>query len=182
MLGGVVQMLSPQPGAWPANKAQITGHRTRSVASQTPQRRATRYLFLRSPTNWRRDYFCRNLRRRSAVNETSFRPPKGGFFMGAIWLKQLPDEKGSSSSRTPTEQPDDLQSIAKAKILVALGEGSLLDSSPGRISTWTERRWRTPTAPKTSAALRGNFARVLRPRSTFRAFPVQKTKSAWEPR
>ncbi|CAM7115408.1 TPA: phage tail protein [Enterobacter hormaechei subsp. xiangfangensis] len=32
---------------------------------------------------------------------------------------------GSSSSRTPTEQPDDLQSVAKAKILVALGEGEL---------------------------------------------------------
>ncbi|MHA1085991.1 TipJ family phage tail tip protein [Enterobacter ludwigii] len=30
---------------------------------------------------------------------------------------------GSSSSRTPTEQPDDLRSVAKAKILVALGEG-----------------------------------------------------------
>lgn len=30
---------------------------------------------------------------------------------------------GNSSSRTPTEQPDDLQSVAKAKILVALGEG-----------------------------------------------------------
>ncbi|EKK5413037.1 phage tail protein [Enterobacter cloacae] len=30
---------------------------------------------------------------------------------------------GSSSSRNPTEQPDDLQSVAKAKILVALGEG-----------------------------------------------------------
>ncbi|RMA89188.1 MULTISPECIES: host specificity protein J [Enterobacter] len=30
---------------------------------------------------------------------------------------------GSSSSRTPTEQPDDLQSVAKAKILLALGEG-----------------------------------------------------------
>ncbi|EEW2201871.1 DUF1983 domain-containing protein [Escherichia coli] len=30
---------------------------------------------------------------------------------------------GSSSSRPPTEQPDDLQSVAKAKILVALGEG-----------------------------------------------------------
>ncbi|EPL1953130.1 TPA: host specificity protein J [Citrobacter freundii] len=30
---------------------------------------------------------------------------------------------GSSSSRTPTEQPDDLQSVAKAKILAALGEG-----------------------------------------------------------
>jgi len=30
---------------------------------------------------------------------------------------------GSSSSRTPVEQPDDLQSIAKAKVLIALGEG-----------------------------------------------------------
>lgn len=30
---------------------------------------------------------------------------------------------GSSSPRTPTEQPDDLQSVAKAKILLALGEG-----------------------------------------------------------
>lgn len=30
---------------------------------------------------------------------------------------------GSSSSRTPTEQPDDLQSVAKAKLLIALGEG-----------------------------------------------------------
>lgn len=30
---------------------------------------------------------------------------------------------GKSSSRTPTEQPDDLQSVAKAKILLALGEG-----------------------------------------------------------
>lgn len=30
---------------------------------------------------------------------------------------------GGSSSRTPTEQPDDLQSIAKAKLLLALGEG-----------------------------------------------------------
>ncbi|WP_339026105.1 phage tail protein [Leclercia pneumoniae] len=30
---------------------------------------------------------------------------------------------GGSKSRTPTEQPDDLQSIAKAKLLIALGEG-----------------------------------------------------------
>ncbi|WP_034913064.1 host specificity protein J [Erwinia sp. 9145] len=30
---------------------------------------------------------------------------------------------GGSSSRTPVEQPDDLQSIAKAKLLIALGEG-----------------------------------------------------------
>jgi len=30
---------------------------------------------------------------------------------------------GSSSPRTPTEAPDDLQSVAKAKVLLALGEG-----------------------------------------------------------
>ncbi|MGA4566907.1 host specificity protein J [Enterobacter hormaechei] len=30
---------------------------------------------------------------------------------------------GSSNSRTPVEQPDDLQSVAKAKILMVLGEG-----------------------------------------------------------
>lgn len=38
--------------------------------------------------------------------------------------KKIAGQKGGSSkSRTPTEQPDDLQSVAKAKILVALGEG-----------------------------------------------------------
>ncbi|HDG1706615.1 TPA: host specificity protein J [Kluyvera ascorbata] len=38
--------------------------------------------------------------------------------------KQITGRKGgSSSSRTPVEQPDDLQSVAKAKILLALGEG-----------------------------------------------------------
>lgn len=38
--------------------------------------------------------------------------------------KKIKGQKGgNSSSRTPTEQPDDLQSVAKAKILVALGEG-----------------------------------------------------------
>lgn len=38
--------------------------------------------------------------------------------------KVLKGRKGGSSSfRTPTEQPDDLQSVAKAKILLTLGEG-----------------------------------------------------------
>lgn len=32
---------------------------------------------------------------------------------------------GDSKPRTPTEQPNDLQSAAKAKILIALGEGNL---------------------------------------------------------
>lgn len=39
---------------------------------------------------------------------------------------------GSSKQRTPTEQPDDLQSIAKAKILVALGEGEFAGSLTGK--------------------------------------------------
>ncbi|ENB4207301.1 phage tail protein [Escherichia coli] len=38
---------------------------------------------------------------------------------------------GSSSSRTPTEQLDDLQSVAKAKILVALGEGEFAGQLTG---------------------------------------------------
>ncbi|MEB2416758.1 host specificity protein J [Citrobacter sp. R-1.5.2] len=39
---------------------------------------------------------------------------------------------GSSSSRTPTEQPDDLQSIARAKVLVALGEGEFSGQLTGK--------------------------------------------------
>lgn len=39
---------------------------------------------------------------------------------------------GSSKQRTPTEQPDDLQSIAKAKILVALGEGEYAGGLTGK--------------------------------------------------
>lgn len=39
---------------------------------------------------------------------------------------------GSFSSRTPTEQPDDLQSVAKAKILVALGEGEFAGQLTGK--------------------------------------------------
>ncbi len=39
---------------------------------------------------------------------------------------------GGSSSRTPTEQPDDLQSIAKAKLLIALGEGEFAGELNGK--------------------------------------------------
>ena len=39
---------------------------------------------------------------------------------------------GSSSSHTPTEQPDDLQSVAKAKILLALGEGEFSGGLTGQ--------------------------------------------------
>ena len=39
---------------------------------------------------------------------------------------------GGSKQRTPTEQPDDLQSVAKAKILIALGEGEFAGGLTGR--------------------------------------------------
>lgn len=39
---------------------------------------------------------------------------------------------GGSKSRTPTEQPDDLQSVAKAKLLVALGEGEYVGALTGK--------------------------------------------------
>ncbi|KLV45229.1 hypothetical protein SK31_00987 [Citrobacter sp. MGH99] len=59
----------------------------------------------------------------------------GGFFYGrnmatATAIKGR--KGGSSSSRTPTEQPDDLQSVAKAKILVALGEGEFAGHLTGK--------------------------------------------------
>ncbi|WP_439412930.1 host specificity protein J [Enterobacter ludwigii] len=39
---------------------------------------------------------------------------------------------GSPSARTPVEQPDDLQSVAKAKILIALGEGEFAGNLTAR--------------------------------------------------
>ncbi|MCU6674679.1 host specificity protein J [Leclercia adecarboxylata] len=50
------------------------------------------------------------------VNATAIRGRKGG----------------GSKSRTPTEQPDDLQSVAKAKILIALGEGEFSGQPTGK--------------------------------------------------
>ncbi|EHL9569092.1 TipJ family phage tail tip protein [Salmonella enterica] len=39
---------------------------------------------------------------------------------------------GGSKSRSPTEQPDDLQSVAKAKLLIALGEGEFSGQLTGK--------------------------------------------------
>ncbi|MFR0249397.1 DUF1983 domain-containing protein [Klebsiella pneumoniae] len=39
---------------------------------------------------------------------------------------------GGSKQRTPTEQPDDLQSVAKARILLALGEGEFAGGLTGK--------------------------------------------------
>lgn len=52
----------------------------------------------------------------------------GGFFYGRNMARATAikgKKGGSASARTPVEQPDDLLSVAKAKILIALGEGEL---------------------------------------------------------
>lgn len=58
----------------------------------------------------------------------------GWFFYGCNMTQKniLGRKGGSSSSRTPTEQPDDLQSVAKAKILIALGEGEFSGQLTGK--------------------------------------------------
>ena len=43
---------------------------------------------------------------------------------------------GTSSSRTLAELPDDLQSVAKAKILLALGEGEFSGGLTGQSIIW----------------------------------------------
>lgn len=59
----------------------------------------------------------------------------GWFFYGydMVTATAIKGRKGGSSkTRTPTEQPDDLQSVAKAKILVALGEGEFAGQLTGK--------------------------------------------------
>jgi hypothetical protein len=60
-------------------------------------------------------------------------PPCAVFYGRNMANKKIQGRKGgSSSSRTPTEQPDDLQSVAKAKILLALGEGEFSGGLTGQ--------------------------------------------------
>lgn len=69
----------------------------------------------------------------SSRERTFLQATPGGFFYGRDMAKTITGRKGgSSSSRTPTEQPDDLQSVAKAKILVALGEGEFAGQLTGK--------------------------------------------------
>ena len=71
----------------------------------------------------------------SSKKNPFLRLPQGGFFYGrdmALATTIKGRKGGSSSSRTPTEQPDDLQSVAKAKILVALGEGEFAGQLTGK--------------------------------------------------
>lgn len=69
----------------------------------------------------------------SSKEQTFFQATFGWLFYGRDMANKITGQKGgSSSSRTPTEQPDDLQSVAKAKILVALGEGEFAGQLTGK--------------------------------------------------
>lgn len=61
-------------------------------------------------------------------------PPCGGFFYGRNMANNIIKGRkgGSSKQRTPTEQPDDLQSVAKAKVLIGLGEGEFAGGLTGK--------------------------------------------------
>lgn len=65
---------------------------------------------------------------------------------------------GSSSPRTPTEQPDDLQSVAKAKILIALGEGEFAGALTAKDIYLDGTPPKTQTAHKILAVSPGSFA------------------------
>lgn len=52
---------------------------------------------------------------------------------------------GSQKQHTPVEQSDSAQSMARCRMLLALGEGSLLVAWMRPGYSWTVRRWETPT-------------------------------------
>lgn len=61
-------------------------------------------------------------------------PPAGGFFYGRDMTNTAIKGRkgGGNKTRTPVEAPDSIQSIARAKILVALGEGEFAGGLDGR--------------------------------------------------
>ena len=132
ILGGVIQLLSPQPSGiaskqsadnrivcvWWCNNTAAQGY---PVPPFTAAGESAERLFLPG--------FMSKI---GAVDNIPFyKPPSGAFFYGRDMANKGP-QGGSSSSRTPTEQPDDLQSVAKAKILVALGEGEFAGQLTGK--------------------------------------------------
>ena len=59
---------------------------------------------------------------------------------------------GGGSSHTPVEQPDDLLSVAKLKMLIAVSEGEIQGDLTAQNIFSTIRRWQTTAGNTTSAA------------------------------
>jgi hypothetical protein len=77
----------------------------------------------------------------------------GRFFYGRNMAnKKIQGRKGgSSSSRTPTEQPDDLQSVAKQKSCWRWVRVNFPAASPGKVFFWMVRRCLMLTVRQISA-------------------------------
>lgn len=87
---------------------------------------------------------------------------------------------GGSKQRTPTEQPDDLQSVAKAKILLALGEGEFAGGLTGKDIYLDGTPLENADGSQNFSGVSGNFDPARRLRLIFRVFPALKMKSVWE--
>ncbi len=94
-------------------------------------------------------------------------------------MTQITGRKGGGGSpRTPVEQPDDLQSVAKAKLLIALGEGEFageltrknifLDGTPLMNADGSENFpgvvWEYRPAPRRKPIFRGCRRRRMKSR------------------
>jgi predicted phage tail protein len=101
----------------------------------------------------------------------------GRFFYGRNMAnKKIQGRKGGSSSRTPTEQPDDLQSVAKAKFLLALGEGEFSGGLTGQ-SIFLDGTPLLNADGSSNFSGAWEFRLVHRRRPIFRGCPVVKMKS-----
>jgi hypothetical protein len=103
----------------------------------------------------------------------------GRFFYGRNMAKTIHGRKGGdSSARTPTEQPADLLSVAKAKILLALVRGNSQGDSRDSLFFWMAHRCSMLTARQISAGLRGNSAPAHSISRIFRVCRALRMKSA----
>lgn len=181
-VGGVVQMLSPQVSGLrmrqePDNKPSYAfGGPVNTTASGNPS------PALWATGNWRRHYIRRGLCRRSAINQTTYcKPPTVAFYgrdMTTTIIKGR-GKGGSNQTRTPVEAPDSIQSIARAKVLIALGEGEFAGGLDGKNIFLGDSSSYTPLQNADGSYNFNNvkyeFRSVLRTRTTFRASPALKT-------
>lgn len=84
---------------------------------------------------------------------------------------------GGGGGHTPVESPDSIQSIARAKMLFALGEGEFAGGLDGTNIFADGTPQLMPMALKISPASVGSFAQARRHRIIFRVFLLSKTRS-----
>jgi hypothetical protein len=158
-IGGVIQMLSPQPTGLAS--AQDSDNRASYAFGGVTNTASQGYPV---PPGYGNAALVERLSPQVSTSKTSSNPnpeflslitAAGRFFYGRNMTKTIHGRKGGdSSARTPTEQPADLLSVAKAKILLALGEGELQGDSRDSLFFWMAHRCSMLTARQISAGLR----------------------------